>query len=296
MATSPDASVLTAVLASNDPTSTLGATALALGCIDQQVAAIQYHSYSGFTGADQMSAATGVMQAAAGRWPATRASILAAANLVVGGAAAAAQIGTDAMLSTATPGSVATSIGNFRQGPLAGMINAFGQAKTACDGFDTAMSSAASSSAGASSTAAAALMQAQISLQMAEHQLKHDEDKLHSAGSIILGIVSLGIYTITEIKSLQQEIDSLNAQSRALSQQELAYSVSLGSFQNAVSATKQASYAIGTVTTALQQLGNSLDDIINLTSPSLVVMQAYAKAFSDEFAGAVAEAKRFPTS
>jgi hypothetical protein len=282
----PSAGALAGVLGASAPSSTLGAVAQAVQFIDQQVAAIRFAQYSGFAGADQMSAATATMQAAASGWSATRLAVVSAAQLVAQNGPAAAQVGSGAT----TAGQIATALEAFRQGPLAQIVAAFNQARSSFDAFSSSLTQAYDAAANANQAAVAALQTARIQLQIAQGQLQADEDAANSAASIVATIFSFGIYGIVEIKKLEDEISSLNNQANQLNAQEQAYAASLGSFQNVLGAARQADYALDTVNTSLQQLGNAIDDITAQTSATLVVMQAYLKQFQTEFANAAANA------
>src|SRR5688572_20471605 len=103
---------LATVLASASPATAINATALAIRVVDQQIAAIHFQQYSGFPGADPMTAATAAMQDAAGGWPSTKQAVLAAANAVIQGGPAAASLATGATTAAA----IASAMASFRQG------------------------------------------------------------------------------------------------------------------------------------------------------------------------------------
>lgn len=279
---------LAAVLTASSAPTTLGATATAVQLIDSQVAAIHFEQYSGFPGADEMSAATRTMQAAAGGWPATKAAVVGAARLLVGSGPAVAALGTANAPSAAV---LAQQVTAWRTGPLAQIVSAFAGSKTGFDNFYNALTKAYTQSAAANTDALNALQAQRIKLQIAEGQLQADEKSASSAGSIIASIFTAGIYGMVELKKLQDEINDLNNQARTLSSEQRAYAVSVGSFQNVLGATKQANLALDTVNTSLQQMVNSVDDITAQTSTNLTVMQAYLKMFQTEFANAVTQAQ-----
>jgi hypothetical protein len=255
--------------------------------VDQQVAAIHFAQYSGFPGADQMSAATATMQTAAGGWPAAKQAVVAAAQLVVQNGPTVAQLASGAT----TAEQIASALTAFRQGPLVQIVAAFGGAQTQFDTFSTNLSQAYTGSTSANQTAASALQTAQIQLQISEGQLEAAERHAESAGSIAKSIFSGGIYGIVELEKIKKEYDSLHSQTDLLRAEEQAYTLSLGSFEQMLGAAKQADAALDTVNTALQQLVNSIDDTTGQTSSTLVVMQAYLVQFQTEFASAVANAR-----
>ncbi|MGZ5044908.1 MAG: hypothetical protein ACXV8P_08955 [Methylobacter sp.] len=264
--------------------SSTGATIEAIQLVDQQVAAINYAQIQGgFEGADEMYQAIATMKNAAAAWPSVKSAILAAAQETVNAGPAAASLGDAAN----TVQQIAIDVKGFVAATMNKIISDFASAKNNFDTFNEAMDHAYSVSANANQAAANAIQRNRLEIDNQIQNLNAEEEDLRSAGSIIIGIFSLGISYAVEIEKLEKEANQLRNEEQQQQYQENCYQASLGSFKNALDATKLASYALSTLSTSLQQSVNSVNDIAASTSDNLIVMQAQLQQFKTEFAAAV---------
>jgi hypothetical protein len=265
---------------------TAGAALEAIQVVDQQVAAISYAQINGgFPGAGQMAQAVQRMQVAAAPWPQIKSGILqAAAKAVAAGPVAAALGNTDT-----TAAQLLNDMQVFAASELDPVVAGFAAATAAFNDFQIGMAQSYAFSADANQAAANAVAASQQQINDAIAMLQAREQNLSSAGSIITGIFSFGISYAVELRQLQEEAAQLGDQENQQQFMLRSYQASLGTFNNALNATKVASYALLTLSTSLQQAGNGLDDVTRSSSPNLQVMQAFLQQFKSEFALAVAK-------
>ena len=268
----------------------MAATSESIQLVDQQVQQISYaHIQGGFQGADDMITALAAMQSTASKWPGVKSEVEGAAKLTVDAGPTAADIGTSASESAAD---LAAELQKFSDVVLKNVDTAYASAEAAFNAFSEGMSKAYSDSVNANAAASAAITRQQVQIESDIKSLQAKVDDLKSAGSIILGILTLGATTIAQIEKLQGQEASLHSE-EARHQHELQlYQASLASFKNAANATKLASYALDSVQNALQQATNSVNDMVANSSTNLTVMQAYVSQFKAQYAGAVSNAQK----
>lgn len=270
------------------PTSLALATPAAIEAIqlvDQQIAALNFvQIQGGFQGAQQMAQAVAGMKTAAAPWPGVKAAIFAAARETLAAGPAAAALGN----ADSTAAQLAADVNAFATGTLTKIVSDFASAQAGFNTFSAGMDQAYSQSANANQAAANAIAQGQQQINYEIQMLNAKESNLRSAGSIIIGIFSAGISYAVEIRQLEQEADQLRSQEQQQSYQLALYQNSLGSFNNALNATKLAAYALSTLSTSLQQSANAVKDVSSTTNANLIVMQAELAQFKSEFAQAVA--------
>lgn len=252
--------------------------------VNQQIAAINYAQIQGgFEGAAQMAQAVNNMKNVAAAWPNVKAAIFSAAQQAVAAGSMAAALGhTDT-----TAAQLAGDVKSFTTGTLATIIASFANATAQFNAFSKAMDQAYSVSANANQAAANAIAQSQAQINYQIQMLNARQDSLRSASSIVIGIFSFGISYAVEIRQLQEEANQLSSNEQRQHLQLAMYQNSLGSFNNALNATKLASYALETLNTSLQQSSNAVSDVSGATSGNLVVMQVELEAFKNEFAQAL---------
>jgi len=272
--------------------SSIGATGEAIQLVDQQIAAINYaHVQGSFSGAEDMAQAITAMKTTAEAWPTIKSAITAAAQETVNSGPAAASLGDE----DDTVQQMTTAVKAFMSGTLSHIVTDFDSAKMALDKFNEAMDQAYSTSENANRTAADAVTRDQEKIESKIKKLQAQEDDLTSAGSVILGIITLGITTIVKLNKLKEEAKQLRNEEQEHQYQLRCYQVSLASFNNALSAIKLADYALSTLSTSLQQSVNSVNDIAASTSDNFIVMQAELRQFKTEFSSAVTNAQKFTT-
>lgn len=256
----------------------------AIRFFDQQVASIGYATIQGgFPGTAQMAQALGAMRGTAGQWPAVRGQVLAAAQRIVEAGPAAAALGTGA-----DPG----ALHDFGTQVMPQLEAAFAAAVDDFNGFNQAMETTYAASADANQAAANALTIERQQIQNQIANLRAEEQNLSSAGSIITGIFTLGISYAAQIRQLEEEQSRLQNAIAQQQNEQASYQMSLGTFMNALDATRLASYALDTLQTSLQQTGNALDDIQARTSGNPAVMAALLQQFASQFAQAVQHAQQ----
>lgn len=257
----------------------------AIQVVDQQIAAINFAQVQGgFAGAQEMAQAVGGMKNAAAPWPNVKAAIFAAARETLAAGPAAAALGN----ADTTAAQLAADVQAFAVGTLDKIVSDFAAAQAGFNKFSAGMDQAYSQSANANQAAANAIAQGQQQINYEIQMLNAKESNLRSASSIIIGILSAGISYAVEIRQLEQEADQLRSQEQQQSLQLAMYQNSLGSFHNALNATKLAAYALSTLSTSLQQSANAVTDVATKTNANLIVMQAELAQFKSEFAQAVA--------
>jgi hypothetical protein len=266
-----------------------GATTEAIQLVDHQIAILQsIHIWGNFEGGGQMAAAVAGMQVASRQWPPTRAAVVGAAQATVTEGPAAAALGA----STEPLAQMVAELTAFSSEILVGLRDRFVFAGNTFAAFDAAMDRAYGTAVNANSQATAAITRYTQEVQFQIDMLRQRQSDLRSAGSVILGIFTLGATIIAQIRAIDQEINQLNQTERMLMMQQQGYQAALGGFRNAQQATQIAALALETVNTSLEQATNSLKDIIGLDSSNPVVMRAELSTFKTEFAGAVAQASR----
>jgi predicted nucleic acid-binding Zn-ribbon protein len=261
-----------------------GAAIESIQIVDQQVAAINYAQIQGgFDGAAQMAQAVWQMQQAASHWPPVKASIMTAAQAGVAAGPLASAVGN----GDTTAAQLAEHLQSFQAQTLNPLIAQFAASEQQFNTFSQSMDQAYDMSANANQSAAAAIRMQQLMVNNEIAQLQANIDNLSSAGSIITGIFSLGISYAVEISNLRDQQNRLQNDEQRQQYQYQCYQNSLGTFNNALNATKLASYALSTLGTSLQQASNKLSTISTMTNSNLIVMQAELQAFKAEFAQAV---------
>lgn len=261
-----------------------GAASDAIRFVDQQVAAIGYATIQGgFPGAAEMAQALALMRATADQWPATRSQVMDAAQRIVEAGPAAATLGA---------GAAPSGLQAFATQVMPQLEAAFTAAVNVFNGFTQAMEKTYASSANANQAAANALTTERLQIQNQIDNLHAREQSLSSAGSIITGIFTLGISYAVQIRQLEEEQANLQNAMAQQQHEQACYQMSLGTFMNALDATKLASYALDTLQTSLQQTGNSLSDIQARSSSNPAVMAALLQQFASQFAQAVQHAQQ----
>jgi hypothetical protein len=267
----------------------VGAAAEAIQLVDHQISVLQsIHIWGNFQGAGQMEAAVAGMQAASRRWPETRAAVVGAAQATVSEGPAAASLGA----TTEPTAQMIAQVAAFSSQTLPGLRAKFASAGNTFAAFSQAMDQAYSAAVNANSQATAAITRDTQTVQNEIEMLRQRQSDLRSAGSIILGILTLSATIVAQIRQIDQEIGRLNQAQQTLLMQERGYQAALGGFRNAQQATQIAALALETVNTSLEQASNSLKDIIGVNSSNAVVVQAELITFKAEFAGAVVQASR----
>jgi len=267
-----------------------GAAIESIAVVDQQIAAIHFvRMQGGFDGAGPMAQAVSQMQTAASAWPSVKGSIVAAAQRSVAAGPMVAGLGSHAANDASQ---LAQQVQAFQTQVLAPLVAQFSAAQQQFNRFSQSMNQAYSQSASANQDAAAAVQRQQLQIQNEIDQLQARYNSLSSAGSILAGVFSLGISYAVEMRQIQAEQQQLRNDEQQAAFNLRCYQNALGSFSNALNATKLASYAMGTLAISLQQANNKLSSISTMTSGNLAVMQVELTALKAEFAQAVATIAR----
>ncbi|WP_218673690.1 hypothetical protein, partial [Candidatus Entotheonella palauensis] len=257
--------------------------------VDQQVQEISYAQIQGgFEGAKQMIASIDEMKRAAAPWPTVKSVVQSAARQTVNAGPTAAALG-DPVTDAAT---LAAELRKFSSEVLSGIVASYSSAESAFYNFSEGMNKAYRDSASANTEAEAAITREQAQIDADIKALQSREDDLKSAGSIILGILTLGASTTAQIIKLENQANDLRKEEERHKHELEYYQASLSAFKNAENSTKLASYALDSVQNALQQAANSVDDMVANSSTNLAVMQAYVTQFKEQFAGAVTNAQK----
>jgi hypothetical protein len=261
----------------------------AIRFVDQQVGVIeQMQIPGGFPGAEEMMQAAADMQAAAAGWQEVRADIEASAQHAIGAGPAAAALGG----GDRTAAQIVAQVNLFRTTVLSDLIARFAEAEARFDDFNEAMEAAYGNSANANQAAAYAMDIERGKIDSEIQDLQEQEDNLSSAGSILTGIISLGISYAVKMRELEEQKASLSNDEQRMAWQEKWYETALGHFKNGLNAVQLASYALTTLSTSLQQSSNALKDISTATSANPAVMNALLLTFKNEFSQAVANVER----
>ncbi len=261
----------------------------AIHVVDQQIEAINFAQIrGGFPGAGEMAQAVGGMRNAAAHWPEIKNLIFYAARETLAAGQAAAALGT----ADTTAAQLANDVRAFATGTMSRIVADFARAQAGFNNFSSGMDRAYSQSANANQDAAHAIAQSQQQINNEIQMLNEEESQLRSAGSIIIGIFSGGISYAVEIRKLQDRANHLHSDEQQQAYQLAMYRNSLGSFNNALNATRLAAYALSTLSTNLQQSANAVNDLGTKTNANLIVMRAELAQFQTEFAQAVATVAR----
>jgi hypothetical protein len=267
----------------------ISAPSRAFQMVDQQMQTLYYPNIGPwFPGAGQMANAQMTMRTAANGWPATKAAVVTAAQGVV------ATSGPVSMLADGTTNvaEIQEMVRGFAAGPLSALKFSFANAKNSFDNFTQNLDNAYSQSANANASALVYLTQNQIQTQAAVANYNQEINNLYSAGSVIMGIITLGATELEQIMQLRHQIQIVEQMQQNLQNEQQGYNMSLATLSNALNSTKTASLALLTLDTSIEQVLNSLNCIAAQTSSNLVVMQAELAQLKNEFAQAVQQASQ----
>lgn len=282
------APIATAELAASGDTVTLTQVTAgvehAMTLVQQEMDVLQSVPWSGFTGSGQMRAAVSVMQQALAGWPAVASQVSGLADSIV-------HFDTEsrAAITSATNADVA-AVAKSLHTDFAQVKSLGVTTLSAVQKFNSTVSTAYQRGATANQAAASNIAAEQQAIQLHIRDLQAQIDDLQSAGSIILGILTLGIKTAVDISNLKNKIAALHGEEARWEMDRSGYQAALSGFMCSFQAVHLLNTALDTFNLAMEQLGNKLNDALVQSSSNPTLALALLQVFQSEVDAAAAAA------
>jgi hypothetical protein len=211
-------------------------------------------------------------------WPATKNDLENAIQLALN-----LKDQLDTLESSTMDETIIPKLNTFKSGPLSTTQSAWDTAAAHFAVFSDQLIQADVDSRAKISQAQTAFNNDENKFQSDLQNLKNEIDDFNSAGSIAIGVFTVGIYTGIKYGELKDDYNNVLDEQHQVQEEYYQYAQALSSFTSANTCASAAVYKMTTFQASVQQVQNQLNDLPNIDSSNMIVIKALLQAIKSDY-------------